>query len=591
MLTITNPEVVRALADWPGGLNPMYKTDARRMTLIVKSMREIAAAAYVRRFCRLYLIPLRVGDVNTCGLVTAFFDDHDQPLTIRTPLFDEEFTRDVFEVLSSDSFDMHFFDQNNRELFGARVENPDTARFRSITKEFRFVHGTIDIARQFHDDMTIRFATRSASNDKAAFTVNLVETLFCHNLDMQSQNPGDSNERDIETCLQRSFANGDVYRNPVRADNGREFVDLLVATKKTVLLFQAKDSPANEASLNRSIARKIATAEAHITKAASQLKGSIGYLKSADSVEIIADRQRFEVSASGRQLFGIVIVNELFDQERSSCSSVVIAVSKKLGVPCLLLDYPEFQQLTFFRGDEESLVAALWDSFSVACEYGEFARMRFGLRTEGPVVYPPGRAASASGSTTGSRARVVQTAPKGVTIPARRNREARRRMGRKPREDTTSGRLFVVVDRREVEAGDVSRVATTLLRALANRETIERLRGRVEVAFHGYSDDPRELYEIPEVRLFCTELDREFPYWFYFLSTEGMTLEVIACCLCSVASVRPGVVSFGPDLVDFMERHFDALNWLVDSYALDEEHNIEISHGVRDYFRGLELGP
>ena len=267
-----------------------------------------------------------------------------------------------------------------------------------------------------------------------------------------------------------------------------------------------------------------------------------------------------------------------------------MAVSEKLGVPCLLLDYPEFQQLTFFRRDEESLVAALWDSFSVAGEYGEFARMRFGLRTEGPVVYSPGRAASASGSTTGSRARVVQTASKGVTIPTRRNREAQRRTGGNPGEDTIPERLFVVADRREVEAGDVSRVAAALLRALANRETIERLRGQVEIAFHGYSDDPRELYEIPEMRLFCAELDREFPYWFYFLSTEGVTLEVIACCLCAVASVRPGVVGFGPDLVGFIERHLEALNWLVDSYALDEEHNIEITHGVMDYFGRLELG-
>ena len=50
----------------------------------------------------------------------------------------------------------------------------------------------------------------------------------------------------------------------MRADNGREFVDLLVVTEKTVLLIQAKDSPANEASLNRTIARKMATTEAHI---------------------------------------------------------------------------------------------------------------------------------------------------------------------------------------------------------------------------------------------------------------------------------------------------------------------------------------
>ena len=90
------------------------------------------------------------------------------------------------------------------------------------------------------------------------------------------------------------------------------------------------------------------------------------------------------------------------------------------------------------------------------------------------------------------------------------------------------------------------------------------------------------------MRRFCAELDGEFPYWFYFLSTEGVTLGVIACCLCSVAKARPGMVSFGPDLVDFMTRHFVALNWLVDNYALDEEQNVEISRGIREYFGRLE---
>ena len=302
MLTITNPEFVRALPDLPGGLLPMYKADAGRMALIVKSMREVAVTAHVRRLCRVYLVPLRVGDVDTCGLVTAFFDDHDEPLAIRTPLFDEELTRDIFDVLSSVSFDVHFFDENNRELAASRAENPDAARFRSRAKAIRFVHGTLDLARQFHDDMTTRFAARSARDDNAAFTINLVETFFSHNLDLQTWNPGDANERDIERCLQRSFMGGEVYRNPVRADNGREFVDVLVVTEKTVLLIQAKDSPANEASLNRTIARKMATTEAHIRKAASQLKGSIGHLRSRGSVEIVADGHRCEVPVLSRGL-------------------------------------------------------------------------------------------------------------------------------------------------------------------------------------------------------------------------------------------------------------------------------------------------
>ena len=53
--------------------------------------------------------------------------------------------------------------------------------------------------------------------------------------------------------------------------------------------------------------------------------------------------------------------------------------------------------------------------------------------------------------------------------------------------------LGVVVDRADVEALDVSRTAKALSRVLANRETIERFRGRVDLAFHGYSSDPREL--------------------------------------------------------------------------------------------------
>ena len=558
------------------------------MTLIVKATREIAVTAYLRTFFRVYLVSLRAGDRETCGLVTAFFDDRAEPFTIRTLLFDEKFTCDLVEVLSSRSFDVHFFDENNRELIGVRAENRDAARFRSTAKTIHLVHGTLDLARQFHDDMVTRFGARSVSDDNAAFTINLVETAFCHNLDLEGQNPGDSNERDIVKCSQRSFKGSEIYRNPVRVDSGREFVDVLVATEKTVLLIQAKDSPANVASLNRSIARKKATAKAHIKKAASQLKGAIRHLRSAGTVEMIVDGQRREVVTSERGIFGIVVVKELFDSERSSCSPPVISIGKTLGIPCFLLDYTEFQQLTFFRRDEESFIDTLLDSWSVAWEYGEFPRMRFGLRADGPVVYSPGKMARAPDPTTQAEAPIVRAGTKSAAIPVGPNHGIGRRAERKLAEGKGTNRLFVVVDRRDVEAGDVSVAAAALLRALADRETVERLRGRVDVGFHGYSDDPRELYEIPEVRRFCGQLDGEFPYWFYFFSTEGVTLGVIACCLCSVSKVKPGVVSFGPDLLDFITRHFEALNWLIDNYALDERHNIQISRNVTEYFSRFE---
>ena len=588
MPTITNPEVVDTLIDLSVGLLPTRKVGASRMTLIVKYMREIAITAQLRRFFRFYLVPLRAGNVDTLGLLTAFFDDEDEPLTIRTPLFDEEFTRDLFRVLSSDSFDIHFFDEHNRELLGFRAENPGATRFRSIANTIRFVPPTLELARQFHDDMTTCFAARSAADDNAALTINLLETLFSHNLDLGSQNPGDFNEPDIAMGLHRPFSGDQVYLNPVRTDNGREFVDVLVATEKTVLLIQAKDSPNTASALNRSIDRKKDTAKAHIRKAAAQLRGSINHLRSGSSIGIITDGQRCDVSMSGRKVFGLVIVKELFDPEQSACSPLVSAVSKESGIPCLLLDYPEFQQLTFFRRTEESFVGTLSEIFSVACEHDVFPRIRFGLRADGPVVCSPRRLATEPDSTTSESAPAVLSGSHSTPAPLLQDRVTGRPARVGFREGAGGDWLNVVVDRTDVEALDVSRTATTLSRVLANRDTIERFRGHLDVAFHGYSNDPREVHEIPEIRRFCAKLDDAFPFWFYFLSAEGMTLGVIACCLCSVTKVRPGVVSFGPDLLDFLTRHLGALNWLFDNFSLNQRYNVEISGQVTEYFGRFE---
>ena len=387
--SVAHPELLQTLVDLPGGLLPMRYVGSSRMILVAKAMREIAVTAQLQKFFRFYLVPLRAGNVHTRGLLAAFFDDHDEPLTIRTLLFDEEVASEIFQVLSSDSFDMLFFDEHNRELIGFRAENPDAARFRSFANTIRLVPGTLEIARQFHDDMMLWFGARSTADDNAAFRINLLETLLPDNLRQQSQTPGDFNERDIEMGLHRAFSGDQVYRNPVRANEGREFVDVLVATPQTVLLIQAKDSPATEATLSRTIHRKKAVTAGHVKKAAAQLKGSINHLRSGRSIEIVTDGQRCDVSMSGREVFGLVIVKELFDLERSASSRLVLSVFEETDIPCLLLDYLEFQQLTFFRRTEESFVGMLREIFSAAREHGLFPRSRFGLVSDGPTVYSP----------------------------------------------------------------------------------------------------------------------------------------------------------------------------------------------------------
>lgn len=386
--SVSYPAVPQMPADFKGGLLPTRDAASSRMILIVKTMKEIALTAQLRKFFRFYLVPLRAGDVDTFGLISAFFDDDDEPLIIRTPLFNDEFVHELVQVLSSDSFDVHFYDEHNRRLIGFRAKNPDSIRFQHVVNTIRYVPGTLELARQFDDDMKLWFGNRSTDEDDASLRIDLFETLPPDNLYEQSQtSPGDLNEPDIEMCLHRAFNSDQVYRNPVRAGDRREFVDVLVATNRTVLLIQAKYSPVTEATLRRTIGRKQATTEKHVRKAAAQLKGSINHLRSGSSIDIITDGQPCELHTSGREVLGLVIVKELFDSERSTCSRRVLSVFEETGVPCLLLDYAEFQEMTFFRPTEESLVGTLKQVFAAARENGFFIRSRFGFVADGPTVH------------------------------------------------------------------------------------------------------------------------------------------------------------------------------------------------------------
>ena len=385
-LTTTNPEVLGILEDIPVGLWPIRRSGDSRIILVLKARREFAQTARLRGEFHFYLVPVLIGGVATYGLKTVFFDDNDEPLVISTPLFNEEITRDFLLLLSSNSIYVHFFDEHNRELLGFRAENPNAKRFRALTNTMRFVNPTLERARQAHDEMQSWFGTRSSSDDAAAFTIHLRERLFPDSLVESVVNPGDLNEPDIAMALHRTFRVDQVFLNPIRTDNDREFVDILVATAKTVLLIQAKDNPSTESALTRKITRRINTTLNHVKKAARQLRGSINHLRSGNSIEIITNGKRSDVSMSGRDVFGLVIVKELFDLEQQTFSPPVFNVFDETGIPCLLLDHAGFHELTFFQTAEESFVGTLEEIFSVACEHELFPRIRFGLVSEKSVV-------------------------------------------------------------------------------------------------------------------------------------------------------------------------------------------------------------
>ena len=89
-LTVLHPDVKLRIAQFPGGLMPVQLRDDDQLSLVIKTQKEAILAAKINGSLSFYLPALPSSTVITTSLITAFFDDHDEPLIIRTPLFGDD---------------------------------------------------------------------------------------------------------------------------------------------------------------------------------------------------------------------------------------------------------------------------------------------------------------------------------------------------------------------------------------------------------------------------------------------------------------------------------------------------------------------
>jgi hypothetical protein len=144
--------------------------------------------------------------------------------------------------------------------------------------------------------------------------------------------------------------------------------------------------------------------------------------------------------------------------------------------------------------------------------------------------------------------------------------------------------LVLMSSRAEVEAGDVAH-ASGMLQKLLKPENAKRLKGRLVFGIRGYDDDPRELFEVPEVRTWMEELDCEFPYWFYFMGLgPRSTLAFVAFSLCRWEKVTGGKLIVPADLQAFLITHFAAMNRLAASLGETQEEVDRRSREITAFF-------
>jgi hypothetical protein len=393
-LTIMHPEVVPLLKEFGVGLWAA-KVD-KKYFLIIKAPKEIILTAKINQGFHFYLAPVEIDSKSTFTLITAFFDDDDEPLIIMTPLLANDApTNDFLELLHNDVFEVFFFDEHDRELLSYKASGCLTLmRDRIISTPLL----SADAVRQMLYKAENWFGLRDERDDEEATAVTLVERLFPDDfviMDLEDEKhlfhgsksfssnslerdePGSHQELDIVFLLERVYEPKRIFLNPIKAVDGEELVDVMVVGDEAVLLLQAKDSPNTEKILRTTVKRKRIKSLKKLKEGASQLSGAIGEIKRNPLIRLSYGEGTIEVDLSERQLIGVVVVKELFNDSFEEYSSVMFELMDKTETPAVFFDYPELSLMTLHCNCENKFLNAAHQIFSFAMEHGEFPRLRY----------------------------------------------------------------------------------------------------------------------------------------------------------------------------------------------------------------------
>ncbi len=405
MLSVLHPDILYHLRDFDYGLMPIYLTKENKYILVIKATKEVILTVSTNNSFKVYLIKNASKGASHLGMVTAFFDDHDEPLIIRTLLSsNDEMLKGITNLFSQEKFEAYFFDENNYELLGAKIYNEHYNRFskeinRATLPEFQ-QNNTLDICKSIKQ----QFGLRTAADDVNAYEMKLENRLYPDNrmiVDIQesfygfndNQNniaiisldrdgdPGPMQEKEIAKLFRRLFEKNEIFLNPFRADDAkkekRELVDILIVTEHVMLFVQAKDSPNTVDMLQRSIQRKRKTIRGHIKKATDQVRGALCHARDNDGITISVNDRPATIKRDGRQLVGLIVVKELFDDDYLECSAPVLKLVRELGLQINLLDYPQLHILTQNFTTQTGFIKGLFKVLDMALDNERFPKSVF----------------------------------------------------------------------------------------------------------------------------------------------------------------------------------------------------------------------
>lgn len=152
------------------------------------------------------------------------------------------------------------------------------------------------------------------------------------------------------------------------------------------------------------------------------------------------------------------------------------------------------------------------------------------------------------------------------------NRKARKRLVEQLRQKKDADQAQVItalIPREDVETMNVGRTLSAIQVARMNTLTARRFRDRVYLGIGGFTESDGELHRHESVRRYLRELDRQFPYLFWFSNASAdpeagntfLLLLMRATCPSTAAVGGRDFIS-NDDVRIFMRRHLASLDEL-----------------------------
>ncbi len=144
--------------------------------------------------------------------------------------------------------------------------------------------------------------------------------------------------------------------------------------------------------------------------------------------------------------------------------------------------------------------------------------------------------------------------------------------------------LIMSIPRQDIEKKKASKYANMLNTLYPNVFITHSLNESINIEIRGYENDIRELWQIPEVRNFVKELNKEFSQWFYFLDKSSEILYCITMCMCAKGFKEEDSYKVNNLLLhDFINDQLKNLNDIC-YYLNDNEKYDELKANSFDYY-------